>query len=84
MMWLTFLPAPEGHPVKRLRHQIHNAKQEQRNPQEEGSQNKYVWKNHEWQVYMRRLEPTALIRLADRIHAHNPLRNCTILKKFAA
>ena len=39
---LTFFPAPDGKPVKRLRHQIHGAKQEKINPQEEGSQNKYV------------------------------------------
>ena len=35
----------------------------------------------EGQVYMPRLEPTALIRLADRNHTHYPSRHCTILKK---
>ena len=35
----------------------------------------------EVQVYAPRLEPTALIRLADRNHAHYPSRHRTILKK---
>ena len=35
----------------------------------------------EGQGYMPRLEPTALIRLADRNHTHYPSRHCTILKK---
>ena len=47
----------------------------------EGSQNKLqVEKIPEGQEYALRLEPTAPIRLADRNHAHYPLRHCTILK----
>ena len=45
MVWLTFLPAPEGQPVKRLRRQIHDAKQEKLNPKEEGSQKNMNGKN---------------------------------------
>ena len=49
----------------------------------EGSQNK-LKKMPEGQEYAPRLEPTALIRLADRNHAHYPSRHCTILKKKMA
>ena len=84
MVWLTFLPAPEGQPVKRLRHQIHGAKQEKINPKEEGSQKNMNEKIPEGQVYVPRLEPTAPIRLADRNHAHYPSRHCTILRKKTA
>ena len=52
MVWLTFFPAPEGQPVKRLKHQILGAKLEKSNPEEEGSQYeeegsqyKSKWKN---------------------------------------
>ena len=81
MVWLTFLPALEGQPVKQLRRQIHGAKQEKINPKEEGSQKNMNGKIPEGQVYVPRLEPTAPIRLADRNHAHYPSRHCTILKK---
>ena len=81
MVWLTFLPAPEGQPVKRLRCQIHGAKQEKINPKEEGSQKNMNGKIPEGQVYAPRPEPTAPIRLADRNHAHYPSRHCTIFKK---
>ena len=78
---LTFFPAPEGQPVKWLKHQIHGAKQEKLNPQEEESQYKIQMEEiPEGQVYVPRLEPTAPIRLADRNHAHYPSRHCTILK----
>ena len=81
MVWPDVFPqpAPEGQPVKRLKHQIHGAKQEKLYPEEEGSQYKYKLKIPEGQVYVPRLEPTALIRLADRNHAHYPSRRCTIL-----
>ena len=39
-----FFLAPEGQPVKRLKHQIHGAKQEKLYPEEEGSQYKYKFK----------------------------------------
>ena len=70
MVWPdVFFPAPEGQPVKRLKHQIYGAKQEKLYPEEEGSQHKYKLKKiPEGQVYVPRLEPTALIRLADRNH----------------
>ena len=49
---------------------------------EEGSQHKFeVEKIPEGQEHAPRLEPTALIRLADRNNAHHPSRRCTILKK---
>ena len=38
-------PAPEGQPVKRLKAQIHGAKQEKLYPEEEGSQYNYKLKN---------------------------------------
>ena len=75
----TFFPAPEGQPVKRLKHQIHGAKQEKLYPEEEGSQYKYKLKIPEGQVYAPRLEPTAPIRLADGNHAQNSLRRCLYL-----
>ena len=49
---------------------------------EEGSQHKFeVEKIPEEQEYAPRLEPAALIRLADRNNAHYPSRRRTILKK---
>ena len=81
MAWLTFLPVPEGQPVKQLRRQIHGAKQEKINPKEEGSQKNMNGKIPEGQVHAPRLEPTAPIRLADRNHAHYPSRHRTILNK---
>ena len=84
MVWLTFLPAPEGQPVKRFGHQIHGAKQEKINPKEEGSQKNMNGKIPEGQVYAPRLEPTAPIRLADGNQAHYPSRHCTIFKKKTA
>ena len=83
MVWLTFFPAPGGQPVKRLRRQIHGAKQEKINPKE-GSQKNMNGEIPEGQVYAPRLEPTAPIRLADRNHAHYTLRQCTILKRKTA
>ena len=65
MVWLIFLPAPEGQPVKLLRRQIHGAKQEKINPKEEGSQKNMNGKNPKGQVYAPKLEPTAPIRLAE-------------------
>ena len=65
MVWLTFLPATEGQPLKRLRHQIHNAKQEKIDPKEEGSQKNMNGNIPEGQVYAPRLEPAAPICLAD-------------------
>ena len=72
---MTFFPAPEGQPVKRLKHQIHGAKQEKVNPKEEETQYKYKWKNPRRARCVPRLEPTAEIRLADRNHAHYPSRH---------
>ena len=49
---------------------------------EEGSQDKFeVEKSQEGQEYAPRLEPAALIRLADRNNAYYPSRHRTILKK---
>ena len=42
---LMFYPAPEGQPVKRLKYQIHAAKLEKLNLEEEGSQYTYKWNN---------------------------------------
>ena len=85
MVWLTFFLASRGQPVKRLRRQIHGAKQEKLKIRRK----KWVSINTngkipEGQVYVPRLEPTASIRLADRNHAHYPSRPYTILKKKMA
>ena len=81
MVWLTFFPAPGGQPVKRLRHQIHGAKQEKLLIRRKKGVRIYTnGKIPEGQVYVPRLEPTAPIRLADRNHAHYPSRHCTIFK----
>ena len=83
MVWLTFLPAPEEQQVKRLKHQIHGTKQDKLNLKEEGIQNIYEWKYPEGQMYVPRLEPTALNRLADRNHAHGLSCHRTISKSMA-
>ena len=81
MLWLTFLPAPGGQPVKRLWHQIDGAKQEKvQIRMKNGVSTNTNGKIPEGQVYVPRLEPTAPIRLAERNHAHYPERHCTILK----
>ena len=83
MVWPdVFFPAPEGQPVKRLKHQIHGAKQEKLYiRKKKGVSINTSGEIPEGQVYVPKLEPTAPIRLADRNQAHYPSRHCTILKK---
>ena len=75
---MMFFPALEGQLVKGLEYQIHGAKQEKVNPEEEGSQKNMNGKIPKGQVYAPRLEPTAPISLADRNNAHYPSRQYTI------
>ena len=82
MVWLTFFPASGGQPVKRLKHQIHVAKQEKLLiRRKKGVSINTSSKIPQGQVYVPRLKPTAPIRLADRNHVHYPSLRCTILKK---
>ena len=82
MVWLTFFSTPGGQPVKRLRHQIHGAKQEKLLILRKNGVRIYTnGKIPEGQGYMPRVKPSAPIRLADRNHAHYPSRHCTIFKK---
>ena len=81
MVWLTFFPAPGGHPVKRLRHQIHTAKKDKLYIHRKGVSINTNGKIPQGKAYVPTLKPTAPIRLVDRNHAHYPSRHRTIFKR---